>query len=227
MPQFLEGFRDQKMGHHCRSDCLYVCCHWGWPGHLTSALGTLLGPWAGSSTSNWAWQRSQSVCSQNCCPTIRGSVDLSGSHRSGVKDGEGRPGLDHHYRQVHHIHAHNENRAAILAVAWACEGQGPCHLDTDNVLALLRTWTIINIIKGRAVNSGHIVNVQALLRQLKKKRLNLETVEWFLHWTNSQNYRSGATPCKKRRKDCSWSRRRPQKVDKRMVLEHTHGLFIT
>jgi hypothetical protein len=26
---------------------------------------------------------------------------------------------------------------------------------------------------------------------------------------------------------CSWSRRRPQKVDKRMVLEHTHGLFIT
>ncbi len=28
-------------------------------------------------------------------------------------------------------------------------------------------------------------------------------------------------------KYCSWSRRRPQKVDKRMVLEHTHGLFIT
>jgi hypothetical protein len=27
--------------------------------------------------------------------------------------------------------------------------------------------------------------------------------------------------------NCSWSRRRPQKVDKRMVLEHTHGLFIT
>ncbi len=26
---------------------------------------------------------------------------------------------------------------------------------------------------------------------------------------------------------CSWSRHRPQKVDKRMVLEHTHGLFIT
>ncbi len=26
---------------------------------------------------------------------------------------------------------------------------------------------------------------------------------------------------------CSWSRQRPQKVDKRMVLEHTHGLFIT
>ncbi len=26
---------------------------------------------------------------------------------------------------------------------------------------------------------------------------------------------------------CSVSRRRPQKVDKRMVLEHTHGLFIT
>ncbi len=26
---------------------------------------------------------------------------------------------------------------------------------------------------------------------------------------------------------CSWSRRRLQKVDKRMVLEHTHGLFIT
>jgi hypothetical protein len=97
-------------------------------------------------------------------------VDRSGSHRSGVKGGEGRPGLDHHYRQVHHIHAHNENRAAILAVAWAYEGQGPCHLDTDNVLALLRSWTIINIIKGRAVNSAHIVNVQEPLRQLKKKR---------------------------------------------------------
>jgi hypothetical protein len=27
--------------------------------------------------------------------------------------------------------------------------------------------------------------------------------------------------------NCSWSRRRLQKVDKRMVLEHTHGLFIT
>ncbi len=27
--------------------------------------------------------------------------------------------------------------------------------------------------------------------------------------------------------DCSVSRWRPQKVDKRMVLEHTHGLFIT
>jgi hypothetical protein len=27
--------------------------------------------------------------------------------------------------------------------------------------------------------------------------------------------------------DCSWSWRRPQKVDKRMVLEHTHGSFIT
>ncbi len=26
---------------------------------------------------------------------------------------------------------------------------------------------------------------------------------------------------------CSVSRWRPQKVDKRMVLEHTHGLFIT
>ncbi len=26
---------------------------------------------------------------------------------------------------------------------------------------------------------------------------------------------------------CSLSRWRPQKVDKRMVLEHTHGLFIT
>jgi hypothetical protein len=27
--------------------------------------------------------------------------------------------------------------------------------------------------------------------------------------------------------DCSLSRWRPQKVDKRMVLEYTHGLFIT
>jgi hypothetical protein len=27
--------------------------------------------------------------------------------------------------------------------------------------------------------------------------------------------------------NCSVSRWRPQKVDKRMVLEHTHGLFIT
>ncbi len=27
--------------------------------------------------------------------------------------------------------------------------------------------------------------------------------------------------------NCSVSRRRPQKVDKRMVLVHTHGLFIT
>jgi hypothetical protein len=27
--------------------------------------------------------------------------------------------------------------------------------------------------------------------------------------------------------NCSVSRWRPQKVDKRMVLKHTHGLFIT
>ncbi len=33
--------------------------------------------------------------------------------------------------------------------------------------------------------------------------------------------------CFSRRHTCSWSRRRPQKVDTRMVLEHTHGLFIT
>jgi hypothetical protein len=32
---------------------------------------------------------------------------------------------------------------------------------------------------------------------------------------------------KKRKRKCSVSRWRPQKVDKRMVLEHTHGLFIT
>jgi hypothetical protein len=35
-------------------------------------------------------------------------------------------------------------------------------------------------------------------------------------------------PCPDAGRDgCSVSRWRPQKVDKRMVLEHTHGLFIT
>ncbi len=34
-------------------------------------------------------------------------------------------------------------------------------------------------------------------------------------------------PSKRVIPNCSVSRRRPQKVDKRMVLEHTHGLFIT
>jgi hypothetical protein len=42
-----------------------------------------------------------------------------------------------------------------------------------------------------------------------------------------ENRTQDRTPTVQQRASCSWSRRRPQKVDKRMVLEHTHGLFIT
>ncbi len=50
------------------------------------------------------------------------------------------------------------------------------------------------------------------------------------HCMRSHVHHSRGCDQPKRKADlayCSWSRRRPQKVDKRMVLEHTHGLLIT
>jgi hypothetical protein len=64
------------------------------------------------------------------------------------------------------------------------------------------------------------------LKERKRKErkdtasINLGKEEQQHVWKNRGN-------SKENKHKCSVSRWRPQKVDKRMVLEHTHGLFIT
>jgi hypothetical protein len=56
-----------------------------------------------------------------------------------------------------------------------------------------------------------------------KSLQSLSYTDGMMSPTQKKEYVSG----RHRNYYCSVSRWRPQKVDKRMVLEHTHGLFIT
>ncbi len=90
--------------------------------------------------------------------------------------------------------------------------------------------------EGSPVNGKYIVKaIDNFLKQLKNKRPGMVEQEWWFHWDNVpvhisaviQQWFAAHSIQQLEHPPCSVSRWRPQKVDKRMYLDYTHGLFIT